>query len=361
MMHKLTQKELESLINTYKNAREQLLNVITTSTGAGTKTYYNTVFQNLNKIIAALNAQTNAYISTAIPREYKAALADTYDYFKKNNLTMLDPSSFASIHNDAIYALSREMQHSIKEGLSQAGRQVVRYLDESQDNNLRKMGLQSAAEKAATGSTVLDTQRSMISKLRKGGFMTVQYGSGSRAYSVGLDAYAGMVARSTTREAGNLARENQLTENGYDLVQMTTHYPTCEICATFQGRVYSISGKDNRFPRLSIAFKSGYHNIHPNCRHSVTPWVEEMQDGDEIQEAKENSNKPFEDNRPEAEKGLYNKQQSDNRQLRQDLYQYERYKAKLGEDAPKSFRSFKKIKTSKGEAWENLQKKYREK
>ena len=54
--------------------------------------------------------------------------------------------------------------------------------------------------------------------------ITGNYGTGKRAYQVGLDSYAAMVARSTTREAGNLARENQLTENGYDLMMMTEHY-----------------------------------------------------------------------------------------------------------------------------------------
>lgn len=168
-----------------------------------------------------------------------------------------------------------------------------------------------------------------------------------------------MVARSTTREAGNLARETQLTENGYDLVEMTTHYPTCKICAPLQGRVYSISGKDKRFPPLSKAFKDGYHNVHPNCRHSVHPWIEELQDPDEIQKALDDSGKPFEDNRPEEEQKLYNKQQAQNRRARDDRRQYERYKGRLGEDAPKTFSAFRRMKKAAGDAWTGLQSKYK--
>ena len=225
---------------------------------------------------------------------------------------------------------------------------------------MRQTGLKATAQKLATGSTVQDMKNNLIERLQKEGFMTVQYGSGKNAYQVSLDAYAQMVARSTTREAGNLARENQLVENGYDLVEMTTHYPTCEECAKFQGRVYSLSGKDKRFPAIfDTAFKSGYRNIHPNCRHVIVPWIEELQTNDEIKEMISKSNKDFEDNRSDAERDLYSKGQALNRQIRQDKYQYERYKAKLGEDAPKSFHAFRKMKKAGGEKWSFMQLDYK--
>lgn len=359
-MKKKTIKELEALAKTYVNARDRLLDIIINYKGVGTKTYYNTVLKNLTAEIKRLEVETGKYIGSAIPREYEQGLKDTYDYFKKNNLTMKKPSAFAQIHNDAIYGLAREMQFHIGQGLEQAGRQVLRYLDESMDNALRKAGLEAAAEKIAMGSTVQDMKNNLIERLQNEGFMTVQYGQGKNAYQVSLDAYAQMVARSTTREAGNLARENQLIENGYDLVEMTTHYPTCDKCAMFQGRVYSLSGKDKRFPALmKTAFKSGYRNIHPNCRHVIVPWIEGLQTNDEIKEMISKSNKNFEDNRSDAERDLYSKGQALNRQIRQDKYQYERYKARLGEDAPKSFHAFRKMKKAGGEKWEQLEKSYR--
>lgn len=355
-----TIKELESLAKIYIEARDKLLDTVINYKGVGTKTYYNTVLKNLTAEIKRLEAETGKYIGSAIPREYEQGLKETYDYFKKNNLTMKRPSVFAQIHNDAIYSLAREMQYHIGQGLEQAGRQVLRYLDDSMDNTLRKIGLEATAEKTATGSTVQDMQKSMIDKLQQEGFMTVQYGSGKNAYQVGLDSYAQMVSRSTTREAGNLARENQLIKNGYDLVEMTVHYPTCEKCSQFQGRVYSLSGKDKRFPALmQTAFKSGYRNIHPNCRHSIVPYIEEMHTDKENQQAVAEGGKPFEDKRSDAEKGLYSKQQADNRQIRQDRYQYERYKAKLGADAPRSFHAFRKIKKADSKAWDSLQAKYK--
>lgn len=351
--------QLDVLIEIYREAQTRLAEIVTGNYGAGTRTYYNSVLKQLERLMKQLEAETGQYISTEIPRQYKKALDDTYAYFKRNNLQMKRPDMFSHIHSDAVSELANEMRYHINQGISIAGRRVMRYLDTARDNALRQAGLRSAALKAAAGQTVADMQKDLMQRLANDGFLTVQYGTGKRAYQVGLDSYAAMVARSTTREAGNLARENQLTENGYDLMMMTEHYPTCEACAVLQGRVYSISGRDKRFPPLSRAFPSGYRNVHPNCRHVMTYWIEEMQSPEEIRAALARSNAPFTDNRSDEEIALYSKQQADSRRMRADRSQFERYRQRLGEDAPKSFHTFRRIKNADGQKWKEMQEKYR--
>ena len=351
--------QLDVLIEIYREAQARLAEIITGNYGAGTRTYYNSVLKQLERLMKQLEAETGQYISTEIPRQYKKALDDTYAYFKRNNLQMKRPDMFSHIHSDAVSELANEMRYHINQGISIAGRRVMRYLDTARDNALRQAGLRSAALKAAAGQTVADMQKDLMQRLANDGFLTVQYGTGKRAYQVGLDSYAAMVARSTTREAGNLARENQLAENGYDLMMMTEHYPTCEACAVLQGRVYSISGRDKRFPPLSRAFPSGYRNVHPNCRHVMTYWIEEMQSPEEIRAALARSNAPFTDNRSDEEIALYSKQQADSRRMRADRSQFERYRQRLGEDAPKSFHTFRRIKNADGQKWKEMQEKYR--
>ena len=351
--------QLDVLIGIYREAQARLAEIITGNYGAGTRTYYNSVLKQLERLMKELEAETGQYISTEIPRQYKKALDDTYAYFKRNNLQMKRPDMFSHIHSDAVSELANEMRYHINQGISIAGRRVMRYLDTAKDNALRQAGLRSAALKAAAGQTVADMQKDLMQRLANDGFLTVQYGTGKRAYQVRLDSYAAMVARSTTREAGNLARENQLAENGYDLMIMTEHYPTCEACAVLQGRVYSISGRDKRFPPLSRAFPSGYRNVHPNCRHVMTYWIEEMQSPEEIRAALARSNAPFTDNRSDEEIALYSKQQADSRRMRADRSQFERYRQRLGEDAPKSFHTFRRIKNADGQKWKEMQEKYR--
>ena len=57
-----------------------------------------------------------------------------------------------------------------------------------------------------------------------------------------------------------------------DLVEMSIHDNACPICEDYQGRVFSISGKDKRFPILpNTIFKNGC--LHEGCRHSFFPFI----------------------------------------------------------------------------------------
>lgn len=68
----------------------------------------------------------------------------------------------------------------------------------------------------------------------------------------------------------------------------------------------------------------------------------------------------FEDSRSKREREAYTKEQKLKQQVRHDKYQYERYKVRLGDDAPKSFSVFRRLKKAGGEAWEDVQSKYKE-
>ena len=351
----MTEKQLKRLIKQYKEAREELIEKILSVKGIGTKVYYNTVLKELNKIIKKLSKRTHEALETDIPNKYKQALDELYEYFKLNNLTMLPPNAFAQIHEDAVYDLVKEAEYHTDDALARVGRQVQRYMDAAKDEALRQAGIKASAQKIATTSTIIDMQNSLEKELKSEGFMTVQYGSGKNAHQVPVETYVAMVARSTTREAGNLARENQLTANGYDLVKMTEHYPTCAVCSALQGRVFSISGKDKRFRPLSDAFTGGYRNVHPNCRHAIGPWIERWRSPEEIEAESKKSLAPLDDARSPAERELYNKQQRQNREARQNYFQWKRYKERLGDDAPKSQLAFERIKKKGGQEWEELQ------
>ena len=73
------------------------------------------------------------------------------------------------------------------------------------------------------------------------------------------------------------------------------------MCAPFEGRVYSRSGKDPDFPPLAMAFgkvdpkgkddlTNTYLNIHPNCLHVILPWTAAGRTEEEIKKIKDFSN-----------------------------------------------------------------------
>ena len=361
-MSRKQSQAMQNLIQLYRKAREKLYRLIVETDSVGMKKYYNTILQQVNKELKKLQKATDSFIATELPKEYKKELESIYAKFEKQGLYMSRSYMFAQLHRDAIYEAAREMQYQIADGIARVGRQIQRYLDTARDEALRTTGMEEAGNMFASGRTPPDMRQALIQKLQNEGFMTVQYGDQPGGYQVSLDAYASMVARSTTREITNTAQLNTAEQWGYDLVFVPEHYPTCELCAPLQGRVFSISGKDERFPYLYDlpGFRDGYRNFHPNCRHVIVVTVESLWTPEQREKYLADAKKPLNiDPRSEKERALYQGQQRKNRQARQNLYQYERYKAVLGKDAPKSLAAFKRMKKANSEKWQYMQLDYR--
>ncbi len=59
---------------------------------------------------------------------------------------------------------------------------------------------------------------------------------------------------------------NLAKKYGMDLVQIDAHSNACDICQSYQGKIYSISGSDKDFPKLQE--RPPYHK---GCRHTLFP------------------------------------------------------------------------------------------
>ena len=206
-------------------------------------------------------------------------------------------------------------------------------------------------ERQGKVTTVMDLQDIINQDLRDDNVTVVRYANGT---SVPVDKYAAMLARTTKAETENLSMIQQTLREGIDLVECDIVSPTCDSCAVYQGRVYSISGNDSRYPALyKTAFKSGYSIIHPNCRHSWSPYHVELYSEEERRQALERSNrtwKPDGDGRvfqqTERARAEYSKGQQLMRQWNAEIVEYERMKLhykELGQEPPyKSLGAFRR-------------------
>lgn len=206
-------------------------------------------------------------------------------------------------------------------------------------------------ERQGKVTTVMDLQDIINQDLRDDNVTVVRYANGT---SVPVDKYAAMLARTTRAETENLSMIQQALREGIDLVECDIVSPTCDSCAVYQGRVYSISGNDSRYPALyKTAFKSGYSIIHPNCRHSWSPYHVELYSEEERRQALERSNrtwKPDGDGRvfqqTERARAEYSKGQQLMRQWNAEIVEYERmkaYYAEQGQEPPyKSLGAFRR-------------------
>lgn len=83
-----------------------------------------------------------------------------------------------------------------------------------------------------------------------------------------LRSYAELVARTRMRDSQTEAVLNLCEDYGTDLVEIPPHADACEeICAPYQGQVYSISGNHPTYPQLP----DGGPPFHPNCECTANP------------------------------------------------------------------------------------------
>lgn len=86
-----------------------------------------------------------------------------------------------------------------------------------------------------------------------------------------LRGYAEMCVYTEAINAQAEATVNIALENDSDLVQVSDHSTICPICIPYEGKVFSISGKDTDFPMLEQ--QPAYH---PRCKHTLTVTYREI-------------------------------------------------------------------------------------
>jgi hypothetical protein len=338
---------VQKLIEIYKEAQQGLVKTIAEKEAKGNlATYQKSLLFQVNQILSELTNQAYNLTNEIVESYYKDTIDEVLQDLKDKGQQVVS-NGFSKLHTGAIAVIAKNYFEDLRDANNFVGRQI--------SDAVRKAGLDAVSRKIATGQTVKECKKNLVNMLIDQGLNGIK---DKRGRMISLDAYASTVARSTTAEATNTATTNQLTELGYDLVKMTEHSPTCAVCALYQGRVYSISGKDTRFPPLSVAFSGEFANIHPNCVHRLFPYIESL--ADDFAKDLAFSNRPFElSEKDKKVLDTYNKQQKEKVKLRNDRNQYQRYKLSMPGDTPKNFASFRRIKNSDSEKYKNLLSSYR--
>lgn len=267
----------------------------------------------------------------------------------------------SGLNKKQIEVIARNTTSDFNRAINLIGRRVKDFI--------REETLEATAEKLSTGQTVRQMQKNLEEKLKTKNITAVPYKNGAE---MPLKKYAEMAARSTTAEAQNTAKTAQGAEWGYEFVRMTSHSPTCPVCAQYQGRVYATTkeaaegkyklkdGTVLKFPYLyETAFASGYQTIHPNCRHRIAVIPLEAYTNEELKKFSEDSTKPFEDTRSDRERKAYSADQARKRKQNEQRKQYEKIKQALPDTAPKSYAGFVRMKAANSQRYQDLMEDYR--
>ncbi|WP_416199084.1 MAG: hypothetical protein ACFWUA_05135 [Sporanaerobacter sp.] len=336
----------QQLIILFKNAQQELIKIIQETEARGNvATYQKSLLKQTNSELALLQSRANSVLESLIVESYINGIRYTNRKLNIKEKVLLE--NLSRVHRKTINVYIRNLQGDLTDVEYFIGRQIK--------DNIQKASMDAVGLKLSTNETLRECKKNILKNFAENGISAIKTKNGRE---IRMDAYADMVARSTTREITNTATIKQVEELGYDLVKMSSHPGACPICQEFEGRVYSISGKDKRFPKLDIAFSNGYANIHPRCRHVLEPFIEELNDVDKYIKI---SNEPFEEpSKNSKQVQEYYKQQREKQILRQDRLQWEKYKTVLKNEAPATLAGFRRMKTANSDNYKEIKRKYKE-
>lgn len=255
-------KKINQLITMYVRTEKSLMNTISQKKYKGQVTdFYESMLKQVKLQLMQLQAQSVVYSKDIVNELYLEA------YY--NSLEDLGISSigdgFAQLHTDAIELLSENIINNFAEVNHQVGRRI--------EDTIRDIGLTDTQMKFATGQTIKQLQNELINSLINTGLGGI---TDKRGRVIPFTSYAELLSRSIVAETQNTCVLNIAGEHDKDLVKMTHHATSCDVCKEYEGKIYSISGKSKKYPALKSipGFANGYNNIHPRCRHRISVFVE---------------------------------------------------------------------------------------
>ena len=289
---------------------------------------------------------------------------------EKHRAAYLNAQALTSTQTDIVQRLTMNLMGQLTDGNMTvlAGLQSV-LLGRVEPDIYRRVGLEQVAAQQAVGRGINQSVPAFVEALHREG-VTAFTDAAGRKWS--LHTYATMVSRTTSRQAEILSVVTQ--DAGQDLYQITAHGTTCRLCAPYEGRVYSKSGTDPSFPPLSDAFgkidpagpddlTNSWLNIHPNCLHALRAWTSAGRTPEELERIKRFSDPKFNpysyDPRTKAQIEAYRRKEQSRAVWLREYRQWERYRAALGDEIPRTFATFQKHKQAGSEKYQRWVSAYR--
>ena len=336
-------KSVKQLGEAYKRIEQDITDLLVNDASAKTANELN------QKIELALSAAI-LYLAIINKRYTDNELATA---FKEGQDSVNEGKKLSNAEVSAI--LEKQGFKYAKNGFSRDTYIELQNATKSAGNGLKKRVNSIIGNLSKTGQdSVYNVQQAILKDLQEHNVLEIEYSNGAK---MSLTAYAMMAARSARIESTNIGAIGSALQSGTDLVIMTTMPQCCKLCGAYQDKVYSISGKDKRFPALfKTVLKNGYALPHPNCRHEFIPWYEEMEAPEDVEKAIKRSKIKYDkkgelvDVRYQRDIKAYQEWQAGNRQLNRELHEFEQMQAyyeSKGLEAPyKSLASFRRARRS---------------
>ena len=368
-------RELEQLRKLFLKAETDIINEIGRLRSLGLTDYSAVAsLERVQAILQTLQDDCWDYMPRMIEKQFYVRVPEArkiLEPVEKHLLGYRNAMSLTAEQTNIVQRLTMNLMGQLSEAAATVTQGLESaLLGRAKPDIFRQTSLQTVAAMEAAGRGAKRAVPELVNALYKEG-VTAFVDKAGRKWS--LHSYGNMVCRTTARQAEVLATLTADSEQ--DLYKISSHGTTCKLCAPFEGRVYSKSGKDPDFPPLAMAFgkvdpngpdelSNTWLNIHPNCLHAILPWTSAGRTPEELQAIKDFSDpekNPFtRDPRTQKQVESYRKKERAREKWLADYRQFERYKMTLGDKVPKSFETFQKHKIAGDESYNRWVSQYRE-
>lgn len=239
--------------------------------------YWNVQKKELNKLYSKMNAIFKKWSEKELPRRYARSLGLIQKRIAASKFILeTGKKGFTELlKTQASVQIMRGLVDSSVESFlssSIAGRQSLKNLFITTQQTLINESMANIA--VSTGFQMGDLRQAKT--LLKALFETPAWEAVEKRQFVQAGKfkyrphyYAELVARTKFHQAHSQAALVQGLNYGTDLQQISTHNTTTRICIPFEGKIFSMSGLDKRFPPLTDS-----PPFHPNCLHLMFPAFE---------------------------------------------------------------------------------------
>lgn len=347
----------------FLRTERQIIDEITRKRRAGYVDYAEiAALERVQSILQNMVDESWDYVPQMIEKIFYRSDKDAAGYANARALTATQTAAVQQLSNNLLGEILEASDTAYKtvEGLYTIAR--------LESDPFRTAALSQAARQEASGIGWTQTSARMAQELKNKG-ITAFVDKAGRKWT--LSDYCNMATRTTARQAEVAA---VLTADDHDLWQIVKIGSTCPVCAPLEGRVYSKSGMNPDYPPLTLAFgkidpagandlSNTYLNIHPNCLHSLVKYTTIGKTEKQIRKDMEFSDPTLNplDHDPRTKKQIkaYKEKERNRRRQLDDIKQWRRYRAVLGDKAYNTFETFQKHKLADDEVYKRLQAEYR--
>lgn len=255
----VNEENIAKLTKTFKTAYASIVKEIETATDWGVSNR-KAILKQIEVILDDLGVDVQKFLETELTSYYEVGADEAIKQLDNIGAEIGVKQGFNRVHKEAIAALVDDASRAFGESMTGVARSAQLLLGKISRESLT----QKIAEGVIGGKARAEVGKIIKATLREQGLDALVDKGG---HSWTLDRYADMLFRTKVVEARNRGLINRMVENGYDLVQVSSHPDTCPICAEWQGKILSARGETPGYPTVAEAEADGL--FHPNCRHAI--------------------------------------------------------------------------------------------